>query len=220
MINDVLWNILTASSNWSSCSYLHCNIVCKVLEVLRLSGLWLVELKGNNVSKLATKVDVASKSAICSLNALKTKNAHVLADVVNLIGDCLINGLVAKLGSLELLDVSWVALNDNCSKIASKASELWVSTNKVSLAGELENCTSLAVWADESSNGALVGVAASTLNCLSNAHSTKDVYCLLNIALSLDECLLALHHRRAGHITKLLNKCCGNLCHVFLPKIY
>ena len=165
-------------------------------------------------------MDVASKSAVCSLNTLETKNTHVLANVVDLIGDCLVNGLVAKLSSLELLKVSWVALNDNCSKIASKAGELWVCTYKVSLAGELEDCASLAIWADEGSNGALVGVAASALNCLSNAHSTKNIYCLLNIALSLDECLLALHHRRAGHITKLLNKCCGNLCHVFLLKIY
>ncbi len=58
--------------------------------------------------------------------------------------------------ALSSLDVSWVALNDSFGKIASKAGER-VGVPASQSQGELEDCASLAVWAD-GNNGALVGV--------------------------------------------------------------
>ena len=62
-------------------------------------------------------------------------------------------------------------------------------------------------------DGTLVGVTTSLLDSLGEAVNAQDVDGLLDVTLSLDEGLLALHHRGVGDLTELLDESGGNLSH-------
>ena len=67
---------------------------------------------------------------------------------------------------------------------------------------------------DVSGDSALVGVATGLLGGSGEAVLTEDVDSGVHIALSLNESLLALHHRRVGHLAELLDHSGGDLSHV------
>ena len=99
-------------------------------------------------------------------------------------------------------------------ELSGETGELGAGSHEVGLAGELKNeSAGLAVLGDESGDGALVGLAASLLGSLGKTVLTKNVDSGVHIAVGLDEGLLALHHRRVGHLAKLLDHSGGNLGH-------
>ena len=132
------------------------------------------------------------------------------------LGEGGVDGLAIELAGLEGLDVGGVLLGDDLGELGREAGELRVGADEVGLAGELEDGAGLAVIRDKGGNGALVGVAAGALDGLGDAHGAQDVDGLLEVALGLDEGLLALHHRGVGHLAELLDERGGNLSHVLL----
>ena len=183
------------------------------LELVVLRGLGVGELEDADVGELATEVDVAGESAILDRDALEAGDLHVLADDVNHLGELVGDRGAGHRAGLERLDVAGVVIGDDLGEGGRKPGELGVGAHEVGLAGELEDGARLAVIGDVDGDGALVGVAASTLDGLGDAHRTEDVDGLLDVTVSLDECLLALHHRGVGHLAELLDECGGNLCH-------
>ena len=133
------------------------------------------------------------------------------------LGELGLDGGLAHRAGLEGLDVGRVVLGDDLGELEGKAAELGVGAHEVGLAGELEDGTQLLVLGDVGGDGALVGVAAGALDGLGDAHGAEDVNGLVDVAICLDEGLLALHHRGVGHLAELLDEGGGNLCHGVSP---
>ena len=214
VLDDLGGEVLTTRGDGTRGSNLHGDVVGKGLELVVGSGLGVGEREGHDVAKLAVGVDVAGQSAVLNADTVEASDLHVLTNVVNHLGELGINGAAIKRASLECLDISGIVLGDGLGKLLGEASELGVGANKVGLASELQDSAGLAILGDEGSDSTLVGVTTSTLDSLGDTHLTQDVNGLLEIAIGLDESLLALHHRRVGHLAKLLNESGGNLSHV------
>ena len=105
-------------------------------------------------------------------------------------------------------------LGDNSGDVLGEAGELGVATDEVGLAGDLDESGNLAVLGDIGGDGALVGLTAGLLDGLGHTHLTENVDGLLDVAIGLDEGLLALHHRGIGHLAELLDERGGDLSHV------
>ena len=134
---------------------------------------------------------------------------------MNHLGESSVDGLVSgELGGLQSLVAGRVDLSDNSGDILGEAGELGVATNEVGLAGDLDESGNLAVLGDIGSDSALVGLTTGLLDGLGHTHLTEDVDSLLDVAIGLDEGLLALHHRGIGHLAELLDERGGDLSHV------
>lgn len=66
-------------------------------------------------------------------------------------------------------------------------------------------------------HGAFVGGTAGLLGNSGKTAGAQNVDCLVHVAVSLDEGLLALHHAGAGHFTELLDHSSGNVSHGNVP---
>ena len=213
MLDGLGRNLIAGSADRGDGGNLKGNVVSEGLEGLSLSGLGLLEGELDEDADLTTHVDVRSERAVLSLTGSEAGDLHVLAHDVNHLGELGGNGLLAHRLLEQSVDVSRLGGSDNLSDLGSKASELGVGSNEVGLAGELEQSAGLAILGDERGDSALVGLTASLLGSLGKAVLTQNVDSGVHVAVSLDESLLALHHRGVGHLAELLDHSGGNLGH-------
>ena len=129
------------------------------------------------------------------------------------LGELGLDGLAIHLGGQESLYISRLNIGNNLGQGAGKAGELRVGSNEVGLAGKLDQGTGLTILGDISGDGTLVGLATGLLSGLGKAVLAENVNGGVHVAVGLDEGLLALHHRRVGHLAKLLNHSSGDLGH-------
>ena len=218
MLDDVGRDILaTGRDGAGDGGSLHGAVVGEGLEGLGLGGLGLGEGELHDRAHLAVGVDIGAEGAVVGCEALEAADLHVLAHDVNHLGERGLEGLaIGELGGLEGLDVGGVGLGDHGGDVLGEAGELRVCAHEVGLAGDLGERGGLAVLGDVGGDGAFVGLAAGLLDSLGHAHLAKDVDGLLDVAIGLDEGLLALHHRGVGHLAELLDERGGNLSHVCL----
>ena len=212
--NDVSRDILANSADRSGGCNLQRNIVSEGLESVGRSGLGLVESELDENADLATHMDVRRKRTGLNRASGETSDLHVLAHDVNHLGKLIGNGVAVHGLGQKVLDVCGSRLGNNLSDILGETGELGIGADEVGLTGELEKSTGLSVLGDVSGDSALVGLATGLLGCLGKTVLAKNVDSEIDIAVRLDESLLALHHRGVGHLAKLLNHSCGNLGHV------
>lgn len=213
MLDGLGRNLIAGSADRGDGGNLKGNVMSEGLEGLSLSGLGLLEGELDEDADLTTHVDVRSERSVLSLAGSEAGDLHVLAHDVNHLGELGGNGLLAHRLLEQSVDVSRLGGSDNLSDLGSKAGELGVRANEVGLAGELEQSAGLAILRDERGDSALVGLTASLLGSLGKAVLTQNVDSGVHVAVSLDESLLALHHRGVGHLAELLDHSGGNLGH-------
>ena len=214
MVDGLLRDILTTSGDGVRGDDLHGNVVREGLELIVLSSGGVVEGELDDVGVLAVVVHVAGNGAVLNGDAAEADDLLVLADDEDALLEGLVNGGVVHRAGHEGVDVGGIVLGDNLGEVKHEALELGVGGDEVGLAGNLHQGANLAVLGNVGGDGALVGVAAGLLDSLGEAVDAQDVDSLLDVALSLDECLLALHHGGVGDLTELLDQGSGNLSHV------
>src|SRR5215217_2452085 len=133
----------------------------------------------------------------------------VRANVVRLVGELLLGdaGLALDLLARHPVHVD----RDGCRggdvqrEVAREADEVVVAGDEVRLAVDLHQHADLAVRVDVGLNGALGGLALAALLRLGGALHPQRLDRLLDVAIRLDEGLLALHHPCAGALAQGLH---------------
>ena len=133
---------------------------------------------------------------------------------MNHLGEGSLDGLTVHIAGEQSLDIGRLVVANDLGDLGGKTGELGVGGNEVSLAGDLGEGTHGAVLGNIRSDSALVGVATSLLGGGGETVLAEDVDGGVHIAVSLDESLLALHHRGVGHLAELLDHSGGDLSHV------
>ena len=127
---------------------------------------------------------------------------HVLlTGLSGLGGDFLLHGVaVGALASLESLCVCRERCDGSVSDLSGKSLEIRGCGDKVGLAAKADDDSLVAFCADK--YGAFGSLAVSPLGSDELTLLTDDAYSLLEVAFSLDESLLAIHHTGRRHLTK------------------
>ena len=142
------------------------------------------------------------------------------ADVLGLVGGLLLEdaqlGLLRVLGDLLLGDVERVGRRDLQGNLARELLEVVVAGDEVGLAVDLHEHADLAGRVDVRRDRAFAGGALAALGGLRLALDAQDLDRLLDVAVALDERLLAVHHPGPGLIAEGLDVlgADGRFCHV------
>ena len=153
------------------------------------------------------------------VETLETTDLQVLADGQNLLLQSVLNGAFAHLASLESLNVSRSVLDNNVSNVGNELLEVSVLSNEVGLRVNLDDCAYAALITYGSLDQTLSSDAVCLLGSLSQALLTEQLDSLVEVAVGLGQCLLAVHHAYAGHFAELLYVSSGK-SHFIIPPIY
>ena len=186
----------------------------QVLAQLHNSGLVLnaLSLQVDQNADLAVHVDIGNIDAIGIAD--EAADLDVLADGQNLVGGDSVHGTVGAGigGGLQGLHIGRILLGDDGSYVTDELLEGGVLGDEVGLGVDLDDSAHAAVN-DSSIAHALSGDLAGLLGLGSQALLTQPVDCLVLIAVSGNQCLLAVHHTNAGQLTELLDQLCSNCSH-------
>ena len=153
------------------------------------------------------------------VETVETTDLQVLADGQNLLLQSVLNGAFAHLASLESLNVSRSVLDNNVSNVGNELLEVSVLSNEVGLGVYLDDCAYAALITYGSLDQTLSSDAVCLLGSLSQALLTEQLDSLVEVAVGLGQCLLAVHHAYAGHFAELLYVSSGK-SHFIIPPIY
>ena len=164
------------------------------------------------------------------VETLETTDLQVLADGQNLLLQSVLNGAFAHLASLESLNVSRSVLDNNVSNVGNELLEVSVLSNEVGLGVYLDDCAYAALITEGGEDSkeqltygsldqTLSSDAVCLLGSLSQALLTEQLDSLVEVAVGLGQCLLAVHHAYAGHFAELLYVSSGK-SHFIIPPIY
>ena len=193
---------------------LHGNIlaVCSKL-VLGLDAVGGLEVDQDAVG--AAAVDVCRADALVTD---ETADLDVLLDDQDEVLQSLIDGLAALgLACHQSLDISGVLLHDDLGGLLDEGNELVVLGDEVGLGVDLDDDAHLALGAVISVDHALGSHAACLLGGGSQTTLTQDLDRLLEVAVSLGQSLLALHHAAVGLLAQFHNVLCSNSHFGILP---
>ncbi len=137
---------------------------------------------------------------------------HVLADGGDRIRDRGRNGDAADLGVENLRNVA-ADIERDLGDHLDQALELFVARDKVGLGIDLDHRGLLAVSRDRNADQTFRGNAAGLLRRLRQALLAQPVDCGFDVTASLVQCLLAVHHARAGLVAQVLDHGCRDRCH-------
>jgi len=157
---------------------------------------------------------------VCRADALvtdETADLDVLLDDQDQLLQSLIDSLIAHLAVHQGLNVSRVLLHDDLGGVLDELDELVVLGNEVGLSVDLDDNTDLALGAVISVDHALSSNTASLLGSGSQTTLAQDLDCLLEVAVSLGQSLLALHHAAVGLLAQFHNVLCRNSHFCYSP---
>ena len=147
----------------------------------------------------------------------ETANLDVLLDDEDQVLQSLVHGLAGLgLASHQSLNVSRVLLHDDLSCLLDESNELVVLGDEVGLSVDFDDDADLALRAVLRVDHALSSSTACLLCSGSQTTLTQDLDCLLEVAVGLGQCLLALHHAAVGLLAQLHNVLCSN-SHFYSP---
>ena len=183
-------------------SSLHADVLAELLN-----GLVVLQVVRNLQSN--QNADYAAHVVVGNVNGgvvetLETADLQVLADGQNLLLESVLNGALAHLAGLQSLNVSRSVLDNDSSQIANELLEVSVLCNEVGLRVNLDDRAYAALVAYSSLDQALSSDAVSLLGSLGQALLAEKLDCLVEVAVSLGQSLLAVHHAYAGHFAELL----------------
>jgi len=162
----------------------------------------------------AAAVDVSRANALVTD---ETTDLDVLLDDQDQVLQSLVNGLASLgLASHQSLNISRVLQHDDLGCFLDERNELVVLGNEVSLSVDFDDNTDLALRAVIRVDHALSSGTACLLCSGSQTTLTQDLDCLLEVAVSLGQSLLALHHAAVGLLAQLHNVFCSN-SHFYSP---
>ena len=177
---------------------LHGNIlaVCSEL-ILSLDAVGGLEVDQDAVG--AAAVDVCRADALVTD---ETADLDVLLDDQDEVLQSLIDGLAALgLACHQSLDISGVLLHDDLGSLLDEGNELVVLGDEVGLGVD---------HAHSSNTASLLGSGSQTT-------LAQDLDCLLEVAVSLGQSLLALHNAAVGLLAQFHNVLCSNSHFGILP---
>ena len=132
---------------------------------------------------------------------------ELLADLGGQVGDDLLDRLVARLGGLERVDVGSLGLLGSCHDLCGHRLELRVLGDEVGLRVQLDERAALG------RHQALGRCAFRALADVLGALDAKHLDGLVEVAIGLDEGVLAVEHARAGHLPQTLDVGSGVVSH-------
>ena len=129
-----------------------------------------------------------------ALNKDETAELEILTNLKEELLNSVVDGnaAIGNGGGKESVNICGLALNDSLSYLICKSLELSAVADKVGLTVKLNKCGTL-----PSEYRPITPSAAILLDFLAAVCKTlltKDVNCLIHIAVGLNECLLAIHH--------------------------
>ena len=156
----------------------------------------------------AAAVDVSRANALVTD---ETTDLDVLLDDQDQVLQSLVNGLTSLgLASHQSLNISRVLQHDDLGCFLDEINELVVLGNEVSLSVDFDDNTDLALGAVVSVDHTLGSNAACLLGSSSQTTLAQDLNSLLEVAVSLSQSLLALHHAAVGLLAQFHNVLCRN----------
>ena len=192
------------------CSGLQRDVFCKFCKACVVLCC-IVSLKLNHNADCAAAVNIGAGRAVHNDEATEVE---FLTDGENhflyLVFDRHVGVLV--LASLECIHISGLVCNNGLKQAADKLTEALVLCDKVGLGVDLDHCGGVACG--QNVNKTVRCDSVSFLCGNGKTSLAENLDCLIHVALSLDERLLALHHAAAGLFSQLGNIFCGNVSHL------
>ncbi len=130
---------------------------------------------------------------------------HVLADRCDCVGNGGLNGRLADLRSLDLLDIR-AGMERNLGDHLDQTLELLVASDEVGLGIDFDDHALVA--GRHSANQAVGGNTAGLFRSLRQALLAQPILRCLHIAFGLGEGCLAIHHAGASGLAKVLDHRC------------
>src|SRR5699024_3346551 len=186
-------------------SNLHCSCACSLL---------VLTLVSNEHADCRRQVSGALVQVDSNLVALQGDSALQLQLLTDLGGE-----LLQGVDSLRSVDLDCLQLFagvcvrgvGSLSNLVREVEELLVLSYEVGLSVDLDH--GITGDCDQALGCGALSALADVLGTL----DTQDLDGLIEVALSLDECLLAVHHAGAGHLAELLDISSGVVRHQWRP---
>ena len=147
-------------------------------------------------------------SGAVTLVTSEAANLDVLLDDKDQSLQGVVNRALAHLASHQGLNVGGVLVSNDLGQVLGEVNKLVVLGDEVGLGVDLNDDS--AVGVRNGIDHALGGDTASLLVGSSQTLLAQDLDCLLEVAVSLSQCLLALHHAAVGLLTQFHNVLCRN----------
>ena len=214
MAQNVLGHVGLVQVAGVSSSDLHGDVLAEGSEL----GLGSDVVRGLELDDDAVGAAAMDVGSAVALIAGKAANLDVLLDDQDQVLQSLVNGLTSLgLASHQSLNISRVLQHDDLGCFLDEINELVVLGNEVSLSVDLDDNTDLALGAVVSVDHTLGSNAACLLGSSSQTTLAQDLNSLLEVAVSLSQSLLALHHAAVGLLAQFHNVLCRNSHFCSLP---
>ena len=139
-----------------------------------------------------------------SLDLLIASNNMLLAALSGLVHDCILDGVVlTDLASLELVQISRSVGNGNICDALCKSLEALGLGYEIGFATQAYECSNGLVGISPGQNGTFCGLSVRTLCSNDLTFFPKYFLSSVEVALSLDQGLLAVHHTGLRHLAEL-----------------
>ena len=149
-----------------------------------------------------------------TLETGKSADLNVLTDLEEELLKLLFNGSARRgLSGLERIDIGRISLDNSLADKCDKILEVVGVGDKIGLGVDLNNSADIAL--NSGDDKALGGNSARLLGLSRETLLAKNNYSLFKIALSLDKCLLAVHHADACSLAESGYVLSSNICHKF-----
>ena len=194
MLEFGLVAVLLAEAGGLCSRNLHGDIVCNGGELV------VADLK--KYADFAAEVDIGINDAF---NAIEAADGDLFADLCNCAVDNVADGLALVFGeglSHHIFNGSGILLCNMLCKGSNKVFEIVGLCNKVGFAVDFDDDADAAFFANEAVNNTFCRNAGSLLCGCSKALLAQIVESLFNIAVTLFECLFAVHHACAGTLAQ------------------
>ncbi len=136
---------------------------------------------------------------------------ELLADLGRQLGDCLFDSFVTRGGRFERVDVSRLGRRGGTDHLVGELLELRILGDEVGLAVQLDQRAALG--RDQSLGSGALGALADIFGAL----DSQRLDGLVEVAVGLGQCVLAVQHSGAGQLAKSLDVGSGVVRHISLP---
>ena len=152
----------------------------------------------------------------CALYDNETTNAELFTDLSGLVDESSLNGHVGSvvLQSLECIHISRLEGDQGAKQTLYKLTERSVLCNEVRLGVNFDHRSNITL--DENINDTLGSNSALLLSGSGKSLFAENLDSILNISVSLDQCLFTIHHAKTCLCAQVSNHFCSNLCHFYI----
>jgi len=135
---------------------------------------------------------------VTEANPCEAADDQLLSDDARSFLDLLVDGYTVPIGPEEVSDRIGTRLNCEIGKTRGKSNEVVIASDEVGFAVDFEKERPGAILCQLGYDCTLASCSAGSLGAIGDTLFLEEGLCLLQVAIALNECLLAVHHSSAG----------------------